>query len=148
MTGVPKRDMIARGYGKRPMIEEYCHCGKVHWRFDGEPDGATACNCTVCRRYGALWIYGFEGENVALTGATKAYSWGEHNLGFHFCPECGCVAAWRGIKPRPDGRRRMGVNVRLADPKAVGAIPIDHFDGLESWKRLERDGRTVAHMWF
>lgn len=130
------------------MIEGSCHCGKVRWSFDGEPDSATACNCTVCRRYGALWIYGFDGENVTLRGPTQIYSWGERNLGFHFCPECGCVAAWRGIKRRPDGRRRMGVNVRLADPKAVGSIPIDHFDGLESWKDMGRDGRTVAHMLF
>ena len=28
----------------------------------GFPEGATACNCTACRRYGALWAYGHEGE--------------------------------------------------------------------------------------
>ena len=130
------------------MIEGSCHCGKVRWRFEGEPDGATACNCTVCRRYGALWIYGFEGEGVELAGPTQVYTRGEGVLGFHFCPECGCVAAWRGIKPRPDGRRRMGVNVRMAEPETVAAISIDHFDGLENWKDLGRDGRSVAHMWF
>jgi hypothetical protein len=130
------------------MIEGSCHCGKVRWTFDGIPDSATACNCTVCRRYGALWIYGFEGDGVTLSGPAQVYAWGEKNLGFHFCPECGSVAAWRGIKPRPDGRRRMGVNVRLADPEAVGSIPIRHFDGLESWKELSRSAPTVAHMWF
>ena len=44
------------------MIEGSCHCGQVHWRYGPEPKGATACNCSVCRRYGALWIYGFHGE--------------------------------------------------------------------------------------
>jgi hypothetical protein len=32
------------------MIEGACHCGAVRWEFDPVPDGATACNCTVCRR--------------------------------------------------------------------------------------------------
>jgi len=130
------------------VIEGSCHCGKVHWRFEGEPDGATACNCTVCRRYGALWIYGFDGEGVSLSGPTQIYTRGEGALGFHFCPTCGCVAAWRGIKPRPDGRRRMGVNVRMAAPETVARIPIDHFDGFETWNDLGRDGRCVSHMWF
>ncbi len=41
------------------MIEGTCHCGAVRWQFDGQPDGPTACNCTVCRRYGGvLWVYG------------------------------------------------------------------------------------------
>lgn len=130
------------------VIEGSCHCGKVHWRFDGAPDGATACNCTICRRYGALWIYDFEGKRVTLRGPTRVYTRDGGVLGFHFCPECGCIAAWRGLELRPDGRRRMAVNVRLADPASVGAIPIDHFDGLESWKDMGRDGRSVAHMWF
>lgn len=130
------------------MIEGACHCGKVRFSFDTEPDSATACNCTVCRRYGALWIYGFDGEGASLTGPTKVYVRENGKLGFHFCPDCGCIAAWRGLEPRPDGRRRMGFNVRLADPQAVGHIPIEHFDGLESWKDLGRDGRSVAHMWF
>jgi hypothetical protein len=55
------------------MIKGSCHCGAAHWQFDGVPDGATACNCTVCRRYGTLWAYGFEGETVAVSGPTQAY---------------------------------------------------------------------------
>lgn len=42
------------------MIEGSCHCGSVTWRFDRIPESATACNCTVCRRYGVLWAYDFE----------------------------------------------------------------------------------------
>jgi hypothetical protein len=30
----------------------------------------------------------------------------------------------------------------------VGAIGIDHFDGLASFQDLPRDGRCVAEMWF
>lgn len=106
------------------MIEGGCHCGNVRWSFGGTPDEATAWNCTICRRYGALWIYDYEGENVNLSGPSRVYMWGDRKLGFHFCAECGCVAACRWLNPQADGRHRIAVNVRLADPKVVGSIPI------------------------
>ena len=55
------------------MIEGSCHCGAVHWTFEGQPDGATACNCTVCRRYGALWAYDYDGEGIKVKGETRPY---------------------------------------------------------------------------
>lgn len=120
------------------MIEGSCHCGAVRWSFASLPDSATACNCTVCRRYGVLWAYDFEGERITVVGATKAYVHGDKSLGFHFCPECGCVAYWRALSLGEDGRRRIAVNLRLAHPDAVGAIAVDHLDGLESWGRQRR----------
>lgn len=39
------------------MLEGSCHCGAITWQFDGVPPDATACNCTICRRHGALWSY-------------------------------------------------------------------------------------------
>ena len=129
------------------MIEGACHCGAVHWRFDGVPDGATACNCTVCRRYGALWAYDFENEGVHLTGPTQIYTRGEA-IEFHFCFTCGCVVAWRARPSSPPQRRRMAVNLRLAEPQSVARIAIDHFDGLNSFEDLPRDGRCVADYWF
>lgn len=129
------------------MIEGSCHCGEVRWTFEGVPEAATACNCTTCRRYGVLWAYDYEGEGIKVSGPTKAYVRGD-SIGFHFCPECGCVAYWRALAPGEDGRRRIAVNLRLAEPSAVGAIPMEHFDGLESFDDLGRDGRSVADMWF
>jgi hypothetical protein len=129
------------------MIEGSCHCGAVRWSFDGVPESATACNCTACRRYGTLWAYDYEGEGIKISGPTRAYVRGQH-LGFHFCPNCGCVAYWRGLAPNEQGRRRIAVNLRLAEPAAVAAIAIEHFEGLASFKDLGRDGRCVADMWF
>jgi hypothetical protein len=129
------------------MIEGSCHCGRVHWRFDGDPDGATACNCTVCRRYGALWAYDYVDEGIHVSGATQAYVRGRA-IEFHFCTGCGCVAFWRGLRLEGDGRRRIAVNLRLAEPEAVAAFPIDHFDGLDSFDDLPRDGRCVGDYWF
>jgi hypothetical protein len=66
----------------------------------------------------------------------------------HFCPDCGCVAYWRGLAPDAQGRRRMAVNLRLAEPAEVAPVAIAHFDGLDSFTDLGRDGRCVRDMWF
>lgn len=129
------------------MIEGSCHCGRVRWRFDGMPDGATACNCTVCRRYGVLWAYDYVDEGIHVSGETRAYVRGE-SIAFHFCPVCGCVAFWRSLTLDPAGRRRIAVNLRLAEPDAVATVPIDHFDGLDTFEDRPRDGRCVADYWF
>ena len=88
------------------MIEGSCHCGGVRWRFEGQPDGATACNCTVCRRYGTLWAYDYDGQGMKVSGNTRAYVRGKA-IEFHFCPTCGCVAFWRGLQTNDEGRRRI-----------------------------------------
>lgn len=130
------------------MLEGSCLCGAVRWRFAGLPDGATACNCTACRRYGVLWAYDHEGEGIHVEGDTRAYARGRA-LTFNFCPTCGCVAYWRGLQTDEQGRRRIAVNLRLAlDPDAIAAIPIDHFDGYDTFDDLPRDGRCVRDYWF
>lgn len=129
------------------MIEGTCLCGAVRWTFAGRPDGATACNCTACRRYGTLWAYDYENEGIQIYGKTQAFARGTA-LEFHFCPKCGCMAFWRGKQLDERGRRRMAVNLRLAEPGAVSDIPIDHFDGLDTFDDLPRDGRCVADYWF
>ena len=71
------------------MIEDSCLCGAVRWSFAGTPESATACNCTACRRYGVLWAYDYEWERIQVSGPLAPIS-GAH-LGFHFCPDCGCI---------------------------------------------------------
>jgi hypothetical protein len=131
------------------MIEGSCHCGAVKWQFDGEPEGATSCNCTSCRRYGALWIYDFYDERIRVAGPTQIYIRGSQ-IEYHFCPKCGCICYWRSQRAHETtGRRRCAVNLRLTDePDAIQQIPIDHFDGLVKFDDLPRDGRCVADYWF
>lgn len=129
------------------MLQGSCHCGAVKWTFDVMPAGATACNCTVCRRYGVLWIYDYEGEKVHVSGTTSSYVRGK-SIEFHFCPSCGCVSHWRAQRTDEDGRRRLAVNVRLSEPETVANIPIDHFDGLDTFEDLPRDGKCVSDYWY
>lgn len=129
------------------MIEGSCHCGAVQWRIKNLPESATACNCTVCRRYGALWAYDYLDEGISVTGSTQDYMRGD-SIEFHFCSSCGCVAYWKSQNVDANGRCRIAVNLRLADPGAVGNIPIEHFDGFDSFDDLGRDGKSVSDYWF
>lgn len=132
------------------ILKGTCLCGAVTWTFEGMPESATACNCTACHRYGGLWIYDFEGERVSYAGPTTAFvrsDLGEPPyLENRFCSTCGNLVCWRGLQPQEDGRRRMAVNIRLADAKLVADLPIKAVDGLETWSdRL--DGRCVRDLW-
>ena len=51
----------------------------------------TSCNCSICRRYGALWAY-YRAADVRIVskrGATDSYSWGRKALKFVRCATCG-----------------------------------------------------------
>lgn len=128
-----------------------CHCGDTSWTLRGNAGSITACNCTLCRRYGTLWAYDYENERLAVSGPTRAYTRrgkADPVLEIHFCPTCGCVTHWLGTQVDEAGRRRIAVNVRLAPPEAVAHLAIDHFDGLDTFDDLPRDGRCVREMWF
>lgn len=132
-------------------ISGSCQCGETGWTLLGDPGSITACNCTLCRRYGALWAYDYENERITIKGPTVAYRRVDSenpSLEIHFCPKCACVVCWRSLKPDRDGRRRIAVNVRLAPPEKVEMLPIDHFDGLNSFEDLPGDGRCVRDLWF
>src|SRR5437763_8152672 len=37
------------------MLSATCHCGSVRIHVRRAPRTVTHCNCSICRRYGALW---------------------------------------------------------------------------------------------
>ena len=126
-----------------------CHCGRVTWTLDTSPESVTACNCTICRRYGVLWAYGYIGHDIHTSGETRSYRRSDGGaIDFQFCPTCGCVTHYVATKPGDDGRHWTAVNLRLTDPEPIAHLPIDHFDGLDSFDDLPRDGRCVSDMWF
>lgn len=132
------------------MLNGSCHCGAATWTLSGDPGSITACNCTLCHRYGALWAYDYENERIRIAGPTARFSRvgkADPALEILFCPTCAGVLAWRGLRLEADGRRRMAVNVRLAPFDAVADLPIDHFDGLDSFEDLPSHGRTVRDLW-
>lgn len=132
------------------MLKGTCHCGEIAWTLDTVPKTVTACNCTICRRYGALWAYGYLGEDIKTTGQTSAYqrrNSGDGDIHFNFCTTCGCVTHFIAVNVDANGLKRTAVNVRLSDPSLVNEVPIRHFDGHDSYKELPSDGRLVKDMW-
>lgn len=96
-----------------------CHCGAVRVRVPGTPESVTACGCSICRRYGALWAY-YPRAGVTLSGDADVYAWGPRRLGFHRCRACGCVMAWFASNERyPE----CGVNARMLDGVDLDATP-------------------------
>ena len=131
------------------MLTGSCHCEKVRWTYAAVPEGVTACNCTLCRRYGALWAYGYLEHGITVSGDTSAYSRGRKINGFHFCKECGCLTHYMANNRDEEGRIRTAVNLRMIhEPEKIAALPIDHFDGYDIFDDLPRDGRCVRDLWF
>lgn len=114
-----------------------CHCGAVSFTYPQAPEYLTCCNCSLCRRLGALWAYDAR-ANIVLektADATIRYVQGDKTLETHSCRTCGCTTHWLGI----DGDRnsRMAVNFRMCDPDAIASIRVRRFDGADTWKFLD-----------
>lgn len=62
---------------------------------------------------------GDAGENV--------YLWGDKELEFVRCSNCGCVTHYRTIPSKPDPR--VAVNFRLAAEESIADVPVRYFDG-------------------
>jgi hypothetical protein len=111
------------------MIESSCHCGAVKLLIQAAPEEVNDCNCSICRRYGALWAYYSPAQVriVATTDATNCYLWGEKSIEFHRCQNCGCVTHWAAVDHQVD---RMGVNARLMAPEILAAARVRRSDGV------------------
>jgi len=105
-----------------------CHCGAVRLEVETAPEVVKSCNCSICRRTGALWAY-YAPRQVRIApaeGATDFYMWGDRMLELHRCKICGCITHWA---PVDKTYQRMGVNARLMDPAILAAAQVEQFDG-------------------
>jgi hypothetical protein len=109
------------------MLTATCHCGAVQVEVPRKPRTLTNCNCSICRRYGALWAY-YKASEVRVTsapGVTREYIWGDKSLRFVRCGTCGCVTHWESITPEGG---RMGVNARNFEPRTLGSARVRLLD--------------------
>jgi hypothetical protein len=108
--------------------EGSCHCGAIAVIIEDEPAAATECNCSICRRTGALWTY-HPPDRVKVIGLGVGYVHGDAMLTLWHCAICGVITHWT---PRDPAYERMGVNLRLFEPVMWTALPRQHVDGA-SW---------------
>lgn len=114
-------------------LEASCHCGAVKFTLSRPPVDLGSCNCSICRRLGALWGYYTQSEIEQHfdEDATSTYIQGDKCLAMHTCRTCGCTTHWSGVGDESEDPR-LAVNCRLMEPEDLKDIPIRKIDGA-SW---------------
>jgi hypothetical protein len=115
------------------MLTGTCHCGAVSVEIPEAPATMTLCNCSLCRRTGALWAY-YPVDSVRIGGQPQdrdEYVWGDRTLRTIRCRHCGCVTHWTPIDGKPDSK--LGVNLRNFDPALLDKVRLRRFDGADTW---------------
>jgi hypothetical protein len=81
-----------------------CHCGAIRIYVRQMSRTLTSCNCSICRRYGALWAY-YAASSVTIEapkGGLSKYSWNRKIRAYYRCKKCGCVTHYAYRKKRRD----------------------------------------------
>jgi len=106
-----------------------CHCGSVAFEFTAPViKQATACNCSMCSRYGFLHVFVAHQDFTLLT-ATSVLTEYRFNTGAAqhlFCSQCG-VKSYYQPRSHP---KCWSVNARCISQLDIDALDIKHFDGL------------------
>ncbi|GAW17565.1 hypothetical protein ANO14919_070230 [Xylariales sp. No.14919] len=98
-----------------------CHCAAYVYEVTlPEISTASQCNCSVCYKKAALWVFPkpkdvkfVKGDPATLTN----YTFGKRNFTHKFCSTCGNSIMFVGHleppKPGEDEEPENGINVRL-----------------------------------
>jgi hypothetical protein len=119
------------------MIRASCHCGAVVMEADSLPATVTECNCSICRRYAALWAPYTRAQARVVAGHDRlvAYVWRDKVIEFYHCRDCGCCTHHESVEKNADSRFR--INARCFAPEDLAPIRVRHFDGADTWKFLD-----------
>jgi hypothetical protein len=112
-----------------------CHCGRVTFALDAKLDYVMACNCSLCRRVGALW-HGASDASFRITSGEDElllYQFNTKTAKHYSCKHCSVHPFSR---PRLDPTR-WAVNVRCIDGVDAGALPVKQFDGA-NWEQAAK----------
>jgi hypothetical protein len=94
----------------------------------------TSCNCSICRRYGALWAY-CSPKSVRIEaprGGLAEYSWRRKVRSYFRCKRCGCVTHYKYRKKTGPGYP-IAVNATIFEPAALEGVRIRKLDGASTW---------------
>lgn len=117
-----------------------CHCGKIAYTVDEDPPTkAMACNCSICRRRGALHHFTTPDKFTleASRDDLSSYEWNKHIIRFHFCEACGCAPFAEGEGPKGP---MVEINLRCAEDVDFDALEITKFDGAHKLPGPARSG--------
>jgi len=115
------------------MIKLSCLCGRSRVEIQKRPDFVHECNCTLCRKSGAIWGY-FHPSEVVVEGATQGYSRDDKDdpaAELRFCANCGATTHFvlTASAAARFGNVQMGVNLRLANEGDLAGTELRYPDG-------------------
>ncbi|MGB1920415.1 MAG: GFA family protein [Candidatus Puniceispirillaceae bacterium] len=101
-----------------------CHCGRVRFEVAEDAHGASRCDCSLCRRKGAVMLTAAR-EAFRLTAGEEhlsLYQWNTRTAQHYFCRHCGIYTHhWR--RRRPEYGYNSGCIDGL-DPRQFDNAPI------------------------
>lgn len=106
-----------------------CHCGQIRYDVTSDLAQVTSCNCSICSKLGALWIFVSPQEFALKSGQDGLADYQFHKNVIHhrFCPVCGVESFAQG--QMPDGTPMFAVNVRCLDDVDVWTLTVTPIDG-------------------
>ncbi len=112
------------------MLQSYqgsCHCGRVSFEMQAQLDHVVDCNCSICRRKGALWhaVPDIGLRIVSGEEELSLYQFNTQTAKHYFCRTCGVHPFTR---PRINPKLWV-VNVRCIDGVDLSALEVRPFDG-------------------
>ncbi len=103
-----------------------CHCGSIRLEVDAVLEKLLQCNCSTCRRFGAIHWY-VDSAKVSLLEPKRpmsTYAWRFVHEGHHVCPTCGTSLFRSGY---PDGV--IAVNACCIEEVDIFELEVERFDG-------------------
>ncbi|MDP3817027.1 GFA family protein [Pseudomonas sp.] len=111
----------------RKTYQGSCHCGQVTFELQAKLEYVGDCNCSLCRRRGALWHFASQQDLRIIKGESELtlYQFNSMTAKHYFCRHCGIHPF---IRPRLDPNK-WAVNLRCIDEVDLSSLPVRRFDG-------------------
>ena len=100
------------------MLKGSCHCGAVQFEVDGGIEEYRRCNCSICRRKGAIMVTARKEDFRLVEGADNLslYQWNTNTARHYFCKTCGIYTHhWRRSAPQYGFNLGCVEGVNIAD---------------------------------
>jgi hypothetical protein len=105
------------------ILKGSCHCGAVKFEVRTPVAPAARCNCSLCRRKGALMTPPFAADQLVIAqgeGALSLYRFNTHVAKHFFCKHCGIYPFHQTRKDPKLWRANIGC-LEGVDPYALEA---------------------------
>ena len=123
MIGAGERE----GRTAMPTYLGSCHCGRVRFKVEANLDQVRVCDCSICRRRGAL-IHRVAEDALELLSPLEdltTYKFHTQQATDYFCAECG-ILPFRRPRTAP---HMWAINVRCLEGVDLDTIPVERVFG-------------------